>query len=97
MKEGLIISKKNNFLSKLFLRIKNIFGKTNVQNIELAQESKFNIENIKNNVMDSIKVSDSYKELLDLQRKIETEEISIADISEEMAERLIELYEKQSV
>lgn len=92
-----MINNKNNFFSKLFYKIRGLFKKNKIVEANLVKDNNVGKRNTEGSIINSIKLSNSYKELLELQKKIESDEVSIADISDETAIELIEIYTKQSV
>lgn len=92
-----MINRKNNFFSKLFIKIRSFFIRNKIVESDLINDNEINTKSADNNLKDSLKISESYKELLNLQNAIENDEISIADISEETAEELIKLYTQQNI
>ena len=92
-----IIKTKNNFFSKLLYKIKKFFKKSQFKNSNTQKDNGEKIKESKDEWINNIKISDSFNNLLKLKEGIENGEISIADISDNVAEKLVELYEQQNI
>ena len=92
-KNQVLAEKKDNIFTKIFNKIKFFFNKNKYEkiNIQGVQEKKINT-----GFSDSLKPSIEYNELIKLQNGIENGTVSIADISEEEAEKLVDLYKNQN-
>lgn len=92
-KNQALVEKKDNIFTKLFNKIKFFFNKNKYSNtnIQEIQEKK-----VDTTFSDPLRTSNEYNELIKLQHKIEDGTISIADISEDEAEKLINLYKNQN-
>lgn len=86
----LLVKKEDNIFKKIWHKIKAYFNNNNINSNSSVLENK----TVTNNLKD-LKLSDDYQKLIILQRKLENDEISIADIEDGTAEKLIELYNKQ--
>ena len=91
-KNQALVEKKDNIFTKIFNKIKFFFNKNKYEkiNIQEVQEQKINTR-----FSDSLKPSNEYNELIKLQHEIENGTVSIAEISDEDAEKLINLYKNQ--
>lgn len=85
-----LVKKKNNIFNIILNKIKSFFYKNN-ENAELNIVEEKNITDFSN----TYKISNDYQKLIKLQKELENDEISIADISDKQAEQLLELYQKQ--
>ena len=91
-KDKALVKKKDNIFRSILNKIKSFFNKKTNENLELNVAEERNITNS----LDSFKLyNGDYSKLVKLQKELENDEISIADISGEIAEQLIELYKKQ--
>lgn len=91
-KDKALVKKKDNIFRSILNKIKSFFNKKTNENLELNVAEERNITNS----LDSFKLyNGDYSKLVKLQKELENDEISIADISDEIAEQLIELYKKQ--
>ena len=88
-----LVEKKDNIFTKIFNKIKFFFNKNKYEqiNIQGVQEKKINT-----GFSDSLKHLTECNELIKLQHGIENGTVSIADISEEEAEKLVDLYKNQN-
>ena len=91
-----LIKKKNNIFQTIFNKIKSFFYKNDNKGNNEVEASDIKDNETEINKLDSFKLSKDYLDLINLQGKIETGEESIADISEESAIKLIELYKLQN-
>ena len=91
-----MIVKKSNIFTKMFDFLKSLFSGKTPSNSTSAGNKAVNTDNTKNEFNKSIKIENSSDPvLLELQEKIENNEIDISKLSDEEFDQLTLLYEKQ--
>lgn len=100
--KNLVESKnENGFFTKLKNFFRNLFSKNTEKslNYDVAENNKVEIDGSKKSeFVDSIKVDNTVEadeEVLELQRKLRANEITMNDLTEEQVDKLIDLYDKQ--